>query len=336
MDTTLEATADALDAELIVTRILDAPRALVWRAWTEPEHVARWWGPRGFESSGCQVDLRVGGSFRLGIRGPDGVVHPCVGVFREIVPLERLVLDGEPDDRHGCGAGLPPRARVTVTFQDVGAKTKLTLHTRFASADSRRTAAEAGYFEGWTECQDRLAAYLQTLRPADDETHIRAMAAAWSNALERRDIDGLLAAYAPDVLLFDAIPPFRICGRDAYRQLWERCLPCFPAKFASEHRDFEVSVSGDVAFAHGLHRIRPVGEEHPAGNTWLRVTCCYRRIDGQWQVVHEHVSVPFDPETGKAFFSKDADAASPVGGRPGDGGPRDANRGHNTTGRTTE
>ena len=100
-----------------------------------------------------------------------------------------------------------------------------------------------------------------------DEEEIRALATAWSKALEEKDLDGLTAAYAPGVLLFDVKPPFKTEGPDAIRRLWELCLPYFPAKYKSVHRDFEVTVSGDVAFAHGLHHIQPIGGDHPACET---------------------------------------------------------------------
>ena len=140
-----------------------------------------------------------------------------------------------------------------------------------------------------------------------DEADIRALAAAWSWALEAKDLDGLTAGYAPDVLLYDLKPPYRTDGADAMRRTWAACLPCFPAKFESEHRDFEVTVGGDVAFAHGLHHIVPIGEASRAGETWMRVTLCYRRIGGAWKVVHEHVSVPYDPMTGRVVNITDAD-----------------------------
>jgi uncharacterized protein (TIGR02246 family) len=147
-----------------------------------------------------------------------------------------------------------------------------------------------------------------------DEEAIRALVRAWSKALEARDLDGLTAAYAPDVVLFDVKPPFRIEGVEAIRRVWEVCLPYFPAEFISEHRGLQVTVSGDLAFAHGLHHIQPIGEAHPAGATWIRVTVCYRRIGGSWRVVHEHVSVPFDPETGQVSYITDL-APSPTGAR---------------------
>ena len=317
------AASSSTDREIVLTRVLDAPRALVWKAWTQPEHIARWWGPHGFAVSGCTVDFKVGGGFRLLMQGADGANHPCRGVFREIVPLQRIVYDGEADDRHGCGAGLPPGARVTVTFEDEGNKTRLTLHTRFVTAAARIAAYDAGYTAGWGEGLERLADYARRMdhqRPrsmddgignpastAGDEAELRARAAAWSKALEAKDIDGLTARYAKDVVLFDVKPPFRIEGVEAIRRVWEACLPYLPARFASERRDFRVTVSGDVAFAHGLHRIRPIGEDHPCGGTWVRVTICYRRIEGDWRVVHEHASVPFDPETGSVSFITEMD-----------------------------
>ena len=132
-----------------------------------------------------------------------------------------------------------------------------------------------------------------------DEEEIRALISAWSRALEAKDLDGLTANYAPDALLFDVKPPYKTEGPAAIRRLWEACLPHFPASFKSEHRDLKLSVSGDLAFVHGLHHIRPDDPNHPAGQSWIRVTACYRKVEGRWLVVHEHVSIPFDCTTGQ-------------------------------------
>ena len=155
---------------IVVSRLLDAPRALVWKAWTEPEHIARWWGGKGFVISGCTIELRQGGAFRLSMHAADGAVHPCRGTFRDIVAYERIVYDGEPDDRHGCGAGLPPGARVTVTFEDEGPQTRLTVRTRFTTAAARRAADEAGYVAGWGESLERLAGHA---RQMDGKSKVR-------------------------------------------------------------------------------------------------------------------------------------------------------------------
>jgi uncharacterized protein YndB with AHSA1/START domain len=145
------------DRVIIVRRLFAAPRTLVFQTWTDPQHLARWWGPAGFESTVLEMDVRPGGVFRLEMRGPNGNVYPCQGTYREIVEPERIVFAGPEDCGHACGAGLPPRAVVTVTFDDVDGKTLLTIHTRFASESDRDAAAQAGYQPGWESCLERLS-----------------------------------------------------------------------------------------------------------------------------------------------------------------------------------
>src|SRR3981081_2563312 len=81
-----------MDREVVITRVFDAPRALVFRAWTDPQHLARWWGPQGFSNPVCETDVRIGGAWRIVMRGPDGAEYPGGGVYREIVVPERLVF----------------------------------------------------------------------------------------------------------------------------------------------------------------------------------------------------------------------------------------------------
>ena len=145
------------DQELSITRLLNAPRELVFKVWTDPRHVMQWWGPQGFHNTACELDLRPGGRFALQMAGPDGISYPCTGYYEEIVPPERLVFVGEADDGHPCGAGLPPRARVTVTLVDYHGKTELTLHTRFESVAMQQAAMAHGYREGWQGALQRLA-----------------------------------------------------------------------------------------------------------------------------------------------------------------------------------
>lgn len=155
-----------VETDLVVTRVLPAPPALVWRAWTEPERVTAWWGPDGCSVSDCEIEVRVGGVFRLKLSAPDGTVYPCAGVFREVEAPKRLVLEGTAATTavggSACGAGLPPGAVVTVLFQAAGDQTRLTLHTRFPSAAARRVAEASGYKEGWPQSFDRLAGELAT------------------------------------------------------------------------------------------------------------------------------------------------------------------------------
>jgi uncharacterized protein YndB with AHSA1/START domain len=149
---------------IVITRVFDAPRELVFKAWTDPKHVAQWWGPQGFTSPLCEMDLRVGGVFRVHMRGPDGVTYPCKGVYREVREPERIVYSGEAEEGSvGCGAGLPPRALVTVTFTERDGKTTVTIHTRLQSAADREAAVQTGFNAGWASSLDRLADHLRTV-----------------------------------------------------------------------------------------------------------------------------------------------------------------------------
>lgn len=152
---------------------------------------------------------------------------------------------------------------------------------------------------------------MKTATPSEDKAAIRSLIASWSRAVEARDPQAIVAAYTEQTVLYDAIPPARTVGASAIAELWRRCLPYFPQKFRSEHRDLVIEVEGDLAFVHGLHRFLPEPADHPCGATAMRVTVCYRRIGGHWRVLHEHVSVPFDPQDGRAFFiDAKGDAAS--------------------------
>ena len=146
-----------------------------------------------------------------------------------------------------------------------------------------------------------------TLDTAKDEADIRRLMAAWSAAVSAKDLDAIVADYLPDTVLFDAIPPYKTIGKDAIRQAWANCLPYFPETFTSEHRDVTICVAGDTAFVHCLHHFIPTPADDPLGHTWMRVTIGYRRVAGQWKVLHEHVSVPFNPMNSQAWFIKQPD-----------------------------
>lgn len=160
----LTATKPAEDLVVTIERVIDAPRELVFEAFTDPNHLAQFWGPNGFTSAVREIDLRPGGAFRLEMCAPDGVAYLCEGVYREIVAPERIVYLGGPDCGHACGGGLPPHALVTITFTENGGKTTLSIETRFESASRRAEAVKTGFNAGWAQTLDRLAAFLQTDR----------------------------------------------------------------------------------------------------------------------------------------------------------------------------
>jgi uncharacterized protein YndB with AHSA1/START domain len=143
--------------DLVITRVFDAPRALVFQAWTETQHVAKWWGPKGFTNPVCEMDLWVGGELRIHMRAPDGVVYPMKGVFEEIVAPERLAFVGSALD----GDGKPMfDVLTTVIFAEQRGKTALTLQLRVIRATAQAPQYLKGMQMGWTQSLDRLGDHL--------------------------------------------------------------------------------------------------------------------------------------------------------------------------------
>jgi uncharacterized protein YndB with AHSA1/START domain len=151
------------EREIIITRLFKAPRELVYKAWTDPKHVAQWWGPKGFTTRVDELDLRPGGQWRYVMIGPDGTEYPAKGVFREVVPLERIVTSDEFDEgfEKVINVDLPQGMVVTALFEDLSGETKLTLQIMHASAEDRRKHEEMGVIDGWNssfECFDEYLA----------------------------------------------------------------------------------------------------------------------------------------------------------------------------------
>ena len=154
IDARTNATANVAEREVVITRVFDAPRSLVFKAWTDPEHMARWWGPRGFTNPICELDARVGGAWRIVMRSPAGIEYPCGGVYRGIVEPERLVFTNIATDNEGNPVldGL-----TTVIFAEQGNKTKITLQTHAVAVVAHAAAYLAGMEVGWTQSLERLA-----------------------------------------------------------------------------------------------------------------------------------------------------------------------------------
>ncbi len=148
------------EREIVITRVLDAPRELVWQAWTDPRHVANWWGPNGFTNTFERFDVRPGGCWIFVMHGPDGTDYPNRMEFVEVVPPERLVYT------HG-GARKDDAVdfHVTVTFAEQDGRTRLTMRSVFPSAAERdRVVKEHGAIEGGNQTVDRLAGQLAQMQ----------------------------------------------------------------------------------------------------------------------------------------------------------------------------
>ncbi|EPG72808.1 hypothetical protein LEP1GSC058_0895 [Leptospira fainei serovar Hurstbridge str. BUT 6] len=148
--------SDTADREISATRIFNAPRELVWNAWTDPNHVAQWWGPFGFKSTVHEMNVKQGGVWRITMHGRDGIDYPNKIVYLEVVKPERLVYSHGSDDKEN-----PGDFHVTVTFTEQEGKTELCMRLLFKTAKDRdRLVNEFGAIEGLKQTLDRLAQFL--------------------------------------------------------------------------------------------------------------------------------------------------------------------------------
>lgn len=147
-------TMDNKERELVLQREVPFARALVWKAFTDPEHVNQWWGPDGFRCEGVTMDFRVGGAWTFDMVGPDGTRYPNHSMFKEITPLSRLVFD------HGDGERMWFEA--TITLHDAGKGTLITLRQLYPSRESRdEVVNKYGAIEGGKQHLAKLEAYIK-------------------------------------------------------------------------------------------------------------------------------------------------------------------------------
>jgi uncharacterized protein YndB with AHSA1/START domain len=156
------ATTTPLHRAIVLTRVIDAPRERVFAMWTDAQHVARWWGPKGFTNPVCEVDARLGGAMRIVMRAPDGAEYPMTALFHEIVAPERLVFTSAAVDAEGRRLldGI-----TTVTFAVApGNQTKLTVQASVVGLVTHADAMLAGMEPGWSQTLDRLVDFVATTR----------------------------------------------------------------------------------------------------------------------------------------------------------------------------
>jgi uncharacterized protein YndB with AHSA1/START domain len=145
------------EREIVLSRVFDAPRKMVWEAWTDPKQVAQWWGPNGFSTTIEEMDVRPGGVWRQVMHGPDGTDYPNESVFVDVVQYERLVytLTG------GFKGGSPVKMEKTTTFEDEAGGTRVTMRAVFDTAEARdQNVRDYGSIEGGKQTLERLAGYL--------------------------------------------------------------------------------------------------------------------------------------------------------------------------------
>jgi len=156
------ATETASDREFVLTRVFDAPRELVFEAWTDPRHLIQWWGPRGFTNTFHEISVRPGGVWRFIMHGPDGVDYPNRIDFHQVVEPE-LITYAHRDDVEDGGVHFHAR----IDFEAVGCQTRLTLRLIFDTVEARdRTVEDSGASEGGNQTLDRLGEELERMKAA--------------------------------------------------------------------------------------------------------------------------------------------------------------------------
>lgn len=135
---------------------------------------------------------------------------------------------------------------------------------------------------------------------ADDEARIRELIEERVRTIRAKDVDALMSNHAPDVVMFDALDPLRYVGAEAVRERAGQWLSWYQGPVGYEVRDLSVKAGDETAFCHYLYRVSGTMKNGSEVDMWVRSTICFRKTDGAWVVAHEHTSVPFDAESGKA------------------------------------
>lgn len=135
---------------------------------------------------------------------------------------------------------------------------------------------------------------MATKKQAIDETQIRELVNNWVQAVRAKDINGVMANYAPDVLSFDVLPPLQYTGLEAARKRAKEWLASFQGPINYDMGDLSITVGDDVAFCHSTNRVRGTKSDGGMVDMSVRATVCFRKIDGKWLVTHQHISVPVE------------------------------------------
>jgi uncharacterized protein (TIGR02246 family) len=136
-----------------------------------------------------------------------------------------------------------------------------------------------------------------TATPTEDEAQIRERLNEWTQALRAKDLDALMALYAPDVVAFDLMPPTQVRGADRYRKNFESWFVAMPGLIDYGVHESRITVSGDVAFCHSLSHVEGTRKSGEKADYWVRLTVGFQKRNGQWMMIHDHVSMPFDMQT---------------------------------------
>jgi len=152
------------------------------------------------------------------------------------------------------------------------------------------------------ECAMKEETMISEVNKNNDAIEIKRVIEGYVEAFRAKDLDGVMSIYAPEIVTFDLVPPLQYVGADAMRNRWEEVFSSVPGPVGYEIADLSITVGEEIAFTHSFNRTSatlPTGQQI---GTWVRWTACWRKIGGQWLLVHDQVSVPVDVQTGKAVL----------------------------------
>jgi uncharacterized protein (TIGR02246 family) len=267
--------------------VFAAPRELVFRNWVEPELLGAWFAPAGFDVTSCRFEARLGGRWRIEFSSPGGERYVEHGELLEMVEPERLVFSLTQEDAAGH---VGPRTVVTVSFVERGPETTI----MFRQTGYRSAKMRDGNAEGWGECFAKLAANVAA------EKEIRALFEAWYVASSAKDLDATMESIAKDAISYEHEAPLEYLGADAIRAVCKRGFEAMRGDLRWDVPDLRVLVRGDVAVTWGVNHMCAQETGKAKIDLWSRGTRIFQKIDGRWLMIHQHVSFPMDPESGKA------------------------------------
>lgn len=266
--------------ELRIERVFDAPRALVFSNWIAADHLGGWFAPAGFEVIDCSADARPGGRWRVAYRSPSGETYVEHGEFIEVAAPERLVFSLVIEN---ASREVMQRSEVRVSLRERDGKTTMEFCQTGLTAGAQHDSVKAG----WHSCFDKLAGQLVA------EREVRSLFDDWFRASERKDLDASMAPVAPDVISYEHNTPLVYRGVAGLRANCKDGFDRAPEAFRWDVPDLRVIVRGDIAITWGVNHMYG-----PGVDMWSRGTRVFQKIDGRWQMFHQHVSFPFDATTG--------------------------------------
>ncbi len=285
-----------------LVRTFDASPGEVYRAWTDPKIIRKWFAPQEMSTPVAEVHLKVGGKYRIGMKSSDGELYVATGVYRKILPNEKLVFTWRWESESSDVSDT----LVTVEFKKSNEHTKLVFtHEKFATEESAKD-----HQEGWGSALSKLSTLMRKgkighgnriltkqvsananrTKGTTDKTEIRQVIDSWAKALRTKDAAGVVSHHAASFVHFSLAPPlitaWGVRGLKAWFSTWQ-------GPIGYEISDLSITVGDDVAFSHSLNRLSGTKTDGRKSNIWFRQTLGFRRIGGEWKITHEHESVPF-------------------------------------------